>query len=552
MFGLTEKNNGNVVTATEWNTIVDKGMFQADNLAELRNYVPSSAVKGFVYVKGHTTPGGGGHGVFEALYGQPPGTYTDDNGITIVPTGGDRSSCWRRVFSGAVNVRWYGAQMDGTDELTEINSAIASGYGEVVIDGPIAVSAPVSLTSNVTLTFVGNGSIKALNTMPHILGTASAAENVTINYPVVDGDNIRGLNGIGIGTNTTDVKNITVINPTVRNCLRSPTTGGGRGIAAQNGVEGLTVLGAVVKDCTTGYDLNGDSSAGTLLPVDGIYIQGYAENCQEAVSLYSDGTSTTVDLDSIFARLDIVARNCGRTTDTTLYSGAGVAGDKDGGVIVSRRGRNAKIKLIVLNDTTYTIGSVFRGTGNNIQVDFEFSGNADAPIIVGSAENLLPLANANDASYGLNIKGRVYGTLTNLLDHRINNTLTYRSCYAEIETFSFAGNILASTAAAFRTDDVCVFRDLDNGRTITGRASDIYTTTNTFAAVTDTVTYVGASKFVGAANFTGLITAGGDLLIPTGKRIKFTDVAGAAGAIVEYAIVQKSDGTTYKLALYAV
>jgi hypothetical protein len=66
--------------------------------------------------------GGGGMFRWDATGG------TDDGGTIIVPGGsgiGSSGPCWRRIYEGAVNVRWFGAQGDGVaDETFALQQAL--------------------------------------------------------------------------------------------------------------------------------------------------------------------------------------------------------------------------------------------------------------------------------------------------------------------------------------------------------------------------------------------------------------------------------------------
>src|SRR5512139_1187658 len=68
-----------------------------------------------IYLKYHTTAGDGGHGNFRAVTGAAPGTYTDNNGTIIVPTGGDGSAAWLRELGGYVTPEMYGGSVSSAD-----------------------------------------------------------------------------------------------------------------------------------------------------------------------------------------------------------------------------------------------------------------------------------------------------------------------------------------------------------------------------------------------------------------------------------------------------
>ena len=89
---------------------------QIDFLNDLRS------IEGYgqtVYVRGYDEIGDGGEGHFEWHSGVIAGTYDDNDGTVIVPTGGDGSGAWLRKYPGPVSVKWFGAKGDGTTDDSE-------------------------------------------------------------------------------------------------------------------------------------------------------------------------------------------------------------------------------------------------------------------------------------------------------------------------------------------------------------------------------------------------------------------------------------------------
>ncbi len=542
----------NAEAVEQINTNTTKSIFPASTMTDLLA-VDKSIYKS-VNVKGYHAENDGGGDIFNwdssvDKSTANAGTIIDPDQTLANQGNGSGLGCWARQYVGAIHSKWYAIKGDGSDEVSELTSFFAA-KGELILNkGTYGITTPLSLLSDTNLTFEEGAEIKALVAdIPHILGISSAAENIIVTNPVVDGNGLRGMNGFGFSSNTTNIKNIALNNPIARNCKRSATTGGGRGFAIQDGVESLTINSPKVYDCTTGYDSNGNTT--TIEPVLGILItNAYGENLDELVSVFSDGVNnnTTVpptQANTIqFLITNIFGRNVGRSLDTTLYSGSGTAGDKDGGVVVSRRGRNLRIKqMSIYNDNTYTIGSVFRGTGNNISIDdFEMWGNCDALAIIGSADNLLPLPNTNDSSYLLAMNGTHHGTSSNIIDVRasaVSTILTSSEFNIKVDQFGDTNNIL-KTIGAFTDDSLLSIAHILTGRKIYGSLLDVFTFKNTLVSAT--------KEFSLASN----IEVDGDILLSTTGRIDFTTAFASAGALVGYVNV-KVGGVTMKIPYYAV
>lgn len=89
------------------------------SISALRSSTPSNGV--YATVEGYYAPGDGGGGQFYGVSGAASGTYVDNGGTIIVPTGGNGSSAWLRNYSGAINVKWFGVKGDNlTDDTTRL------------------------------------------------------------------------------------------------------------------------------------------------------------------------------------------------------------------------------------------------------------------------------------------------------------------------------------------------------------------------------------------------------------------------------------------------
>lgn len=117
-----------------------------DTIQALRDYTgPATSA----YIKGHTTAGDGGGGVFNKL---SAGGYIDDNGITAVPTGGDGSVAWVREYSGEINTAWYG----NTVTASTLSKSALLPEGAYTV--PTNASTAITTTQKYELTGLGEQS----------------------------------------------------------------------------------------------------------------------------------------------------------------------------------------------------------------------------------------------------------------------------------------------------------------------------------------------------------------------------------------------------------
>lgn len=116
-----------------------------DTIADLRSFSVNATLN--VQVNGYYTNGDGGDGYFYPVTGAAPGTYIDNGGTIIVPTGGDGSSAWVRITSNdLINVLWFGAKGDGsTDNTTYIQNALDTGYSIFIPKGNFLVNSTLTI-----------------------------------------------------------------------------------------------------------------------------------------------------------------------------------------------------------------------------------------------------------------------------------------------------------------------------------------------------------------------------------------------------------------------
>ena len=134
------------------------------------------------FVTGYYTDGDGGGGEFYGVTGASPGTYVDNGGTIIIPTGGNGSSAWLRIFDGLIDLRWFGAVGNGsTNDATAISNAITAAsttYGIVVSAGTYVVNSSQTFNSNVVFDFGGKFNIGSSVTLTFNNGIQAGAYQI--------------------------------------------------------------------------------------------------------------------------------------------------------------------------------------------------------------------------------------------------------------------------------------------------------------------------------------------------------------------------------------
>lgn len=195
---LVDDNIGNALTdATKWICIASKNSI-VNSIDELKTISNIEAVNAL----GYYTKGDDGGGLFYW-----DSTSTDaDNGGTIIQATGVTTGRWKRAFSGAVNVKWFGASTSIANNKSYIDSAIdycySIGGGTVYIPSGIfkiggalsRLTDGIRLKNNVNIIGDGNSSVIRLDSTC-IIGfhcrTLTAITNINDALNNVNISNIR-------------------------------------------------------------------------------------------------------------------------------------------------------------------------------------------------------------------------------------------------------------------------------------------------------------------------------------------------------------------------
>jgi hypothetical protein len=133
------ESTGRVAQALSTGMVASVNTVQGDLANSFPETLGLSLTNGFVLVvaMGYAYPGDGGGGLFYWNASGYSGSSTptplvDDGGTVLVPGAGIGLSavgigCWVRIYSGALNVKWFGAAGDGqADDTFKIMAAIAA------------------------------------------------------------------------------------------------------------------------------------------------------------------------------------------------------------------------------------------------------------------------------------------------------------------------------------------------------------------------------------------------------------------------------------------
>lgn len=216
---LVDDNIGNALTdATKWICIASKNSI-VNSIDELKTISNIEAVN----VLGYYTKGDGGGGAF---YWDSTSTETD-NGGTIIQATGITTGRWKRVYSGAVNAKWFGAKGDGVVDDTAVINTIKSTQTSIDFDDG---TYNVSYFNDIGILKTIHGSkqkttFKRTGNATFI--SAAARDNLYIDNITIDNQkSVNGFPGHGISTygDNQTFKNIKVVD------YGSDGVGGGTGL----------------------------------------------------------------------------------------------------------------------------------------------------------------------------------------------------------------------------------------------------------------------------------------------------------------------------------
>ena len=177
------------------------GSVVVDTIANMKNLNPEIEANATVEVLGYHSKGDGGGGTF---YWDSTSTE-DDNGGTIIEATGVVDGRYIRNYSGAVNVKWFGA-VDGADSTAAFQAAAATGKNILIPRGySFYINDTINITSNMTVFAYGASVIwDGANTLP-LFRINAPAENIFIKGGIYLGESSAWLQSNGVAENPSSI-----------------------------------------------------------------------------------------------------------------------------------------------------------------------------------------------------------------------------------------------------------------------------------------------------------------------------------------------------------
>lgn len=191
-FSATASNIGNVPAGDIVATDVQAAINELDSdkinpystISALRA-ITSSPTPDYAILKGYNSDGDGGGGDF---YWDTSSTETDDNG-TIIKATTITTGRWKRIYSGAINARWFGASPSASTSVnkTAIQAAIdllPNGGGVHIPAGYYDVEPGISI-GDVNVTLSGESDAKVYGLAAHAFtGTRLLFNSATADFAI--------------------------------------------------------------------------------------------------------------------------------------------------------------------------------------------------------------------------------------------------------------------------------------------------------------------------------------------------------------------------------
>jgi len=272
-------------------------IYSVDDVAALKA-LPVSTVFD-VSAAGYYTAGDGGGGMFYGVTGAPAGTYVDNGGTVILPTGGDGSSAWLRYEEPTISVKAFGAKGDGvTDATARIQAAVNAWKSiEIPVGNTFSVAGRITVPADVYIS--GPGTI-FVNQSPYYVNCFRPGSGCTFDGIVFRGaDNQAEISPTLPGGSNFYGKAIAghlVNDVTVKNCefynFRDWTTNVGGGIVNFASSHNIKVLDNYFEDSNFGqFDINAGYRVGDMI-VDGNVSYSNSDVFLGISTLYDDISPT--------------------------------------------------------------------------------------------------------------------------------------------------------------------------------------------------------------------------------------------------------------------
>jgi hypothetical protein len=143
----------------------------------------SGGAFGTVQVTGYWIAGDGGGGIFRW---DSSNSGAENGGTLLLPNSAPAVGRWVRIYSGALNLKWFGAKGDGSDDYSAIVQAlgVAKGFGGTVIIPNQSFSFSASITLDSTYNGISLLGLGLFNSELHYTGAGDG---------LVLGGNINGV-----------------------------------------------------------------------------------------------------------------------------------------------------------------------------------------------------------------------------------------------------------------------------------------------------------------------------------------------------------------------